>query len=59
MLRDPTVLADLLNYVGDSVPILVRVFEQAEADWVTARGGTPLPFAHAAGEAFADWFGDP
>jgi len=55
-LRDPTVLEDLLNYVGDTVPILVRVFEDHEAEWVEERGGTPIPFAHAAGDAFMDWF---
>jgi len=55
-LRNPTVLRDLLNYVGDTVPILVRVFEDHEAEWVEARGGTPIPFAHAAGDAFMEWF---
>lgn len=55
-LRDPTVLGDLFDEVGSTVPVLVRVFEDEEADWVTARGGTPISFARAAGEAFADWF---
>jgi len=55
-LRDPTAMGELLDYVGDAVPILVRVFEDREAEWVTARGGTPIPYAHAAGDAFMDWF---
>jgi hypothetical protein len=55
-LRDPTGLGDLLDYVGDAVPILVRVFEEGEAEWVEARGGTPVRFAHAAAASFAEWF---
>jgi len=55
-LRTPTGLGDLLNYVGDAVPILVRVFEDEEAAWVEARGGTPVRFAHAAAASFAEWF---
>jgi len=55
-LREPTVLRDLLNYVGETVPILVRVFEDEEAEWVERRGGTPVQFAHAAGDAFMAWF---
>ncbi len=55
-LRDPSSLGPLLDYVSDRVPVLVRVFEDAEAEWVTARGGTPIPFAHAAADAFMDWF---
>jgi CPA2 family monovalent cation:H+ antiporter-2 len=57
-LREPTVLDDLLHYVGDTVPILVRVFEDWETEWVEARGGTPVQFAHAAGDAFLDWFAE-
>ncbi|MFO8100490.1 MAG: cation:proton antiporter [Salinibacter sp.] len=57
-LRNPAVLRDLLNYVGDTVPILVRVFEDHEAEWVEARGGTAVRFAHAAGDAFMDWFAE-
>ncbi len=55
-LRQPTVLGELLAYVGDTIPILVRVFEDAEADWVEARGGTSVRFADAAADAFAEWF---
>ena len=55
-LRNPFAVGPLLNYVGDTVPILVRVFEDHEAEWVEARGGTPIRFAHAAGDAFMDWF---
>jgi len=55
-LRAPRVLRDLLHEVGNTVPVLVRVFEDADADWVTARGGIPIRFAHAAGDAFMQWF---
>lgn len=57
-LRTPTVLGDLLDDVADTVPVLVRVFEDAEAEWVDARGGTPVRFAHAAADAFATWFAE-
>lgn len=55
-LRNPSPLGTLLNYVSDTVPVLVRVFEDHEAEWVEARGGTPVRFADAAGEAFMVWF---
>lgn len=55
-MREPTGLGALIDYVGDSVPILVRVFGDWEAEWVEARGGIPIRFADAAGEAFMDWF---
>jgi CPA2 family monovalent cation:H+ antiporter-2 len=55
-LRDPSVLDELLNYVSDTVPVLVRVFEDREADWVRARGGTPVQASHAAADAFMTWF---
>lgn len=55
-LREPTRLGDLLNYMGVTVPVLVRVFEDWEAEWVEAHGGTPIPYAQAAGEAFLEWF---
>lgn len=45
--------------VSHTVPILVRVFEDWETEWVEVRGGTPVQFAHAAGDAFLDWFADP
>jgi len=57
-LRTPMVLRDLLNYVGDTVPVLVRVFEESDAEWVEARGGTPIRFAHAGAEAFMEWFSE-
>ncbi|WP_103029632.1 cation:proton antiporter [Salinibacter altiplanensis] len=56
LLRDPRSVGPLLDYVGDTVPILVRVFEDHEAAWVEAQGGTPVRFAQAAGDAFMDWF---
>lgn len=57
-LRTPSILEELLDYMGDTVPILVRVFEEWEAEWVEARGGTPISFSHAAGEAFMTWFAE-
>ncbi len=55
-IQDPFATGPLLNYVSDKVPILVRVTEDHEADWVEERGGTPVRFSHAAADAFMDWF---
>lgn len=55
-LRDPSALESLLHYVSDTVPVLVRVFEDYEAEWVEAQGGTPVRFADAATDAFMAWF---
>jgi CPA2 family monovalent cation:H+ antiporter-2 len=55
-LRNPSGLDALLDYVSDTVPVLVRVFEEHEAEWVEAQGGTAIRFADAAGDAFMGWF---
>jgi Kef-type K+ transport system membrane component KefB len=39
-----------------SIPVLVRVFDAADAEWVRARGGTPLLYSEAAADALMDWF---
>jgi CPA2 family monovalent cation:H+ antiporter-2 len=38
------------------VPVLVRVFEDEDAEWVDELGGTPILYSAAAGEDFLDWF---
>lgn len=55
-IRNPRALGPLLEYVGATVPILVRVFEERDAEWVETRGGIPVRFSEAAADAFMDWF---
>ncbi len=38
------------------MPVLVRVFEDEDADWVRSRGGTPIVYSDAAAEEFIRWF---
>jgi Kef-type K+ transport system membrane component KefB len=37
-------------------PIVIRVFEDDDADWVRAQGGIPVVYSDAAAEEFARWF---
>lgn len=41
---------------SNHVPVLVRVFDESDAEWVRARGGTPLIYSEATAEAMLDWF---
>lgn len=56
MIRRPSDLAPLFEYVDDDTPVLVRVFEDEEADEIRRLGGTPISFSHAAADAFFEWF---
>ena len=38
------------------VPVIVRVFETADAERIRALGGTPILNSHAAADAFMVWF---
>lgn len=59
MIRRPLNLTALFKYVDeDTTPVLVRVFEDYEAEVVREYGGTPISFAHATADAFFDWFDD-
>lgn len=42
--------------MAQGTPVLVRVFNVEEAEWVRARGGTPVLYSDAAAEGFLDWF---
>ena len=46
----------LLFEVARGVPILVRVFEDDDAEWVRAHGGIPILSSEAAAKAFLRWF---
>lgn len=45
----------LLSRAGE-VPVLARAFEQADADWLAARGAHPIVFGEAAATTFLEWF---
>jgi Trk K+ transport system NAD-binding subunit len=45
----------LLEYAR-GVPVIVRVFEEEDAAWVRAMGGTPVLYSEAAAEGLLEWF---
>jgi CPA2 family monovalent cation:H+ antiporter-2 len=47
--------AGLLAAAGDT-PVIVRVFNEEDARWITARGGEPVTVADAAASEFMEWF---
>lgn len=53
--RRPEDNALLLETVP-KVPVLVRVFDDVEAEWVAERGGRPVVAASAAANAFFRWY---
>lgn len=38
------------------VPVVVRVFEEHDADWVRSMGGTPVLYSEAAADGLLAWF---
>jgi hypothetical protein len=38
------------------VPVLVRVFEDEDAEWVVAAGGIPVIYSEAAAEGLLEWY---
>jgi len=46
----------VLDMASGRAPVLVRVFDERDAAWVEAHGGTAVRYADAAAEAFLDWF---
>ncbi len=54
-IRRPRDSARLLEMVRGA-PVLIRVFDDEDADWVRERGGIPVPYAAAGAEAFLHWF---
>ncbi len=54
-IRRPRDNADLLR-AASGVPVLVRVFEDADAAWVTERGGIPVLYSEASADEFMRWF---
>lgn len=54
-IRRPEDNRRLLDHVR-GVPVIVRVFEEADAEWIRARGGTPVLYSEAAAERFFQWY---
>lgn len=55
-IRRPRDNAALLRLARDRVPVLVRVFDEADAAWVRERGGTPVLYSEATADALLEWF---
>jgi Kef-type K+ transport system membrane component KefB len=53
-IRRPLDNEPLLRFVGP-VPVLVRVFDEAEAALIAEWGGVPIPYAEAAADDFFRW----
>jgi len=47
--------APLLAMAGET-PVLVRVFNVEDAEWIRARGGRPVVYSEAAAQDFMEWF---
>jgi len=45
--------------LAHGVPVLVRVFEEADAAWVRASGGTPVLYSEAAADSLMTWIDAP
>ncbi|MGH7501573.1 MAG: cation:proton antiporter [Longimicrobiales bacterium] len=41
---------------AQGVPVLVRVFEEEETEWIRAIGGTPVVYSRAAAEGLMRWY---
>jgi len=54
-IRRPRDNAVLLQMAG-TVPVLVRVFEEVDAEWVQSRGGTPIVYSEATADSLLEWF---
>lgn len=54
-IRRPDDNRRLLEYVR-GVPVIVRVFDEADAGWIREAGGTPVLYSEAAAERFFVWY---
>lgn len=54
-IRRPQDNAALLA-MARGVPVLVRVFEAADAEWVRERGGQPVLYSEATADGLVEWF---
>ena len=49
---------EALLRVARDVPVLVRVFDEADAAWVRERGGVPMLYSLASADNLIEWFDD-
>ena len=42
--------------VARGVPVLVRVFDEADATWVMRHGGIPVVYSLASADNLMDWY---
>ena len=42
--------------IASGRPVLVRVFDQEDADWISDRGGTPVLYSEATADSLMEWF---
>lgn len=54
--RRPSDSLAIVRQLADRVPVLVRVFEQADAKRIEQAGGIPILNSEAAAETFLEWF---
>lgn len=54
-IRRPEDNRRLLDHV-EGVPVIIRVFDESDADWIRARGGIPVLYSDAAAERFFQWY---
>jgi CPA2 family monovalent cation:H+ antiporter-2 len=54
-MRRPEDAAMVLRH-APGVPVVTRVFEESDAEWLARLGGTPILNPLAAADAFMDWF---
>lgn len=55
-LKRPRDNATLLALVPEGVPVMVRVFDDEEADWVRRRGGRPVITSELGARRLLDWY---
>ncbi|MGD2071398.1 MAG: cation:proton antiporter [Gemmatimonadota bacterium] len=48
--------AERLLAAAGSAPVLVRVFDEEDAEWVRARGGTPFLYSRASADGLVEWY---
>ena len=56
-IRRPRDNATLLEMTR-GIPVLVRVFDRADAEWVRTRGGIPILYSEATAESLLEWFAE-
>jgi hypothetical protein len=55
-IRRPRDNQRLLAFAAERAPVLVRVFDDLDAQWVTEQGGIPIVYSEAAAQEFLGWF---